>query len=873
MSEEISRDINQIVPLPGMYENYFLDYASYVILERAVTMIEDGCKPVHRRILHSMKEMDDGRYNKVANIIGQTMQYHPHGDASIGDALVGLGQKELLIDCQGNWGDIRTGDSAAAPRYIEARLTKFALDVVFNPDTTIWQNTYDGRKKEPVFLPLKFPLLLSQGTEGIAVGLSTKVLPHNFLEILDACIAHLKNESFLLLPDFLTGGYLDATGYNSGQRGGRVLVRAKINIVNRSLLEIIELPFGTTTDRLIESIIKANDKGQIKIKKITDNTAKDVSITIELMPGISPDQTIDALYRFSDCENSISTSACVIIEDKPVFTSIENILKYNVEQTKRLLQMELQIKLNELLEKWFFTSLEKIFIEQRIYRDIEESETYEDVLIAVRTGLEKYVSTPNFPKPTEKLLAKLPRDITEEDIIKLTEIRIKKISKYSSFETDKELESLQEQIAEVNKNLSNLVGYTIDWFQYLKDKYGKGRERKAVLSQFEAIEATAVVQNNAKLYVNREEGFVGFGMKKDEFVCDCSDIDDIIAFTDQGKMMVTRLSEKTFIGKNIIHVAVWSKNDERTTYNLIYADGPGGKAYAKRFNVTSITRDKEYDLTKGATKPKLHYFSANVNGEAEVVKVVLSPTAKAKIKIFDFDFSTQIIKGRDSQGNTVTKYPVKKVTLLEKGGSTLGSQVLYFEEELSKLNVDGKGRKIGAIDNGDKLMLIYNDGSLELVPFDLSLKLIGKEIAQIVINHENLVISAVHFDGNKGWTMVKRFKLENDATFNRFSFITEHPDSSMLFVTTNENPIVNYDVKVRNNWVTDKINLAEFIDVKGWKAVGNRLSSEKLKNFEEIIPEVIIVPSEINAENASGTLHVGDTIEFDLDDDGQATLF
>lgn len=868
MSEEISRDVNQIIPLSGMYENYFLDYASYVILERAVPMIEDGCKPVHRRILHSMKEMDDGRYNKVANIIGQTMQYHPHGDASIGDALVGMGQKDLLIDCQGNWGDIRTGDSAAAPRYIEARLTKFALDVVFNPDTTTWQTSYDGRKKEPVYLPLKFPLLLSQGTEGIAVGLSTKVLPHNFNELLDACMAYLRNEPFVLYPDFQTGGYADVSNYNSGQRGGRVLSRAKIGIVNRNMLEITELPFGTTTDRLIESILKANDKGQIKIKKITDNTAKDVSITIELMPGISPDQTIDALYRFSDCESSISTSACVIVDDRPVFMEVEDILKVNVDQTKRLLQAELQIKLNELLEKWFFTSLEKIFIEQRIYRDIEEAESFEEVLVIVRKGLEKYVSTPGFPKPAEKLLARLPRDITEDDIVRLTEIRIKKISRYSSFETDRELESLQEEIAKVRNDLEHLTEFTINWFQYLRDKYGKDRQRRTILTEFEAIEAVAVVQNNSKLYVNREEGFVGFGLKKDEFVTDCSDIDDIIVFTDQGKMVVTRLAEKTFVGKNIIHVAVWKKNDERTTYNMIYSDGPGGRAYAKRFNVTSITRDKEYDLTKGASKPRVYYFSANENGEAEVVKVVLSPVAKAKIKIFDFDFSTQLIKGRDSQGNVVTKYPVKKITLAEKGGSTLGAQILFFEEESGKLNVDGKGQRIGTIDNGDKLLIIYQNGSLELTPVDLSLKLSPKEIVQIMKYDPELVISAAHYDGHKGWTMVKRFRIENDTTFNRFTFITDHPDSVLLYATTAKQPIVNYDVKVRNNWVSDTINLAEFIDVKGWKAVGNRLSSEKLRNFET----AAVVQPEAAQNQPANAHNIGDTIEFDIDD-GQASLF
>jgi len=865
MSNEITREPNQIVPLSGMYKDYFLDYASYVILERAVPMIEDGCKPVQRRILHSMKDMDDGRYNKVANIIGNTMQYHPHGDASIGDALVGMGQKDLLIDCQGNWGDIRTGDSAAAPRYIEARLTKFALDVVFNPDTTHWQLSYDGRKKEPIFLPVKFPLLLSQGTEGIAVGLTTKILPHNFNELLDACVAYLKDQPFVLYPDFLTGGYVDVSNYNSGQRGGKVLSRAKINIINRNQLEIVELPFGTTTDRLIESILKANDKGQIKIKKIVDNTAKDVNIAIELMPGISPDQTIDALYRFSDCENSISTMSCIIINDKPIFLPVENILKANVDQTKELLKTELQIKLNELLEKWFFTSLEKIFIEQRIYRDIEEAESFDDVIVIIEKGLQKYVSTPSFQTPTVQLLAKLQRDITQEDIIKLTEIKIKKISKYSSFETDKELESLQEEIAKVKNNLKHLVQFTIDWFLYLKDKYGKGKDRKTIISEFETIEATAVVQNNSKLYVNREEGFIGFGLKKDEFVADCSDIDDIIAFTGEGKMVVTRLSEKTFIGKNIIHVAVWKKNDDRTTYNLVYSDGPGGKCYAKRFNVTAITRDKEYDLTKGAAKPKIHYFSANENGEAEILKVTLSPVAKAKIKVFDFDFGTQLIKGRDSLGNIVTKYPIRKITLLEKGGSTLGAQVLYFDEETGKLNVDNKGTLIGNIDNDDKLLIIYQNGTLELTPIDFSLKLNPKEISLITKYNPELVISAVHFDGSKGWTMVKRFKIETDTVFNKHNFISDNPDSSLLYVTTDENPIVTYNLKIKNNWVDDTLDLGSFIEIKGWKAMGNKLSSEKLKNFEKVEQPKVITQS-------NDKHNIGDTIDFDVET-GQGSLF
>ncbi|HRP83676.1 MAG TPA: DNA gyrase/topoisomerase IV subunit A, partial [Saprospiraceae bacterium] len=724
---------------------------------------------------------------------------------------------------------------------------------------------YDGRKNEPVHLPVKFPLLLSQGTEGIAVGLATKILPHNFNELLDACVAYLRNEPFVLYPDFLTGGFADVSNYNSGNRGGRVLSRAKIEIPNRNMLEITELPFGVTTDRLIESILKANDKGQIKIKKITDNTARDVNISIELMPGISPDQTMDALYRFSDCEVSISTMCCIIHDDKPVFTGVEDVLKANVDQTKQLLKQELQIKLDELTEKWFFTSLEKIFIEQRIYRDIEEAESFEQVISTIRTGLEKYVSTPTHPEPTIKLLAKLPRDINEDDIIRLTEIKIKKISKYSSFETDQALKTLLEEISKVKHDLKHLVEFTIQWFTYLKDKYGKGKERKTILTQFEAIEATAVVQNNSKLYVNREEGFVGFGLKKDEFVSDCSDIDDIIVFTAQGKMMVTRLSEKTFVGTNIIHVAVWKKNDERTTYNMIYSDGPGGKAYAKRFNVTAITRDKEYDLTKGAAKPRLHYFSANENGEAEIVKVTLSQTSKAKIKVFDFDFSTQMIKGRDTQGNIVTKYPVRKITLEEKGGSTLGAQVLYFDEETGKLNVDDKGKKIGSIDNGDKLVIFYSNGSLELVPVDLSLKLNAREILNIAIFNPEMIVNVVHFDGHKGWTMVKRFRIENDSVFNKLTYITDHPESSVLYLTCDSVPIINYDVKVRNNWVSDTLNLAEFIDIKGFKAVGNKLSSEKLRNFSAAPqPEAKSIDNEQH--------NIGDTIEFDIET-GQTSLF
>lgn len=856
MAKDITRDPNEIIPLDGMYENYFLDYASYVILERAVPMIEDGCKPVQRRILYSMKVMDDGRYNKVANIIGHTMQYHPHGDASIGDALVGLGQKDLLIDTQGNWGDYRTGDSAAAPRYIEARLSKFALEVLFNADTTLWQPTYDGRKDEPTWLPVKFPLLLAQGVEGIAVGLATKVLPHNFNELLDACILHLKGKSFKLYPDFPTGGMADVADYNHGQRGGKVIVRSKIEILDRSTLIIRELPFGVTCDKLIDSVIKANDKGQIKIKKITDNTAQNVEIQIDLMPGVSADQTIDALYHFTDCATSISTFACVIVNDKPIFMAVEEILRMNVALTKELLGKELQIKHDELTEKWFNTSLEKIFIEQRIYRDIEDAPSYEMAKELIHAGLIKYVKTPENKKPTVKKLAELHRDITADDIIRLTEIRIKKISKYSSFETDEAIAALLKEIEETLHHINNLTDYTIAWFTHLKIKYGKGKERRTVLSAFEAIEAAAVVQNNSKLYVNRSEGFVGYGLKKDEYIADCSDLDDIIAFTADGKFMVTRLAEKTFVGKNIIHVAVWNKNDDRTTYNLIYADGTNGGAMAKRFNVTSITRDKEYDLTKGTPKSKTLYFSANLNGEAETVKIVLNPNSNARIKIFDFDFSTLLIKGRSSQGNIVTKYPVKKVTLESRGGSTLGAQVLHFDEEAGKLNVDGKGKKIGEIDFDSRLLVIYQDGNLELLPVDMALKLNAKEISTLEIYDPETIISAVYFDGNKGWTVVKRFKIEQENLFNKFCFISDHPESVLLFVTTHPLPEVNYELKVRNNWVSAQVNLATFIDVKGWKSLGNRLSSEKLRHFTLTNPDA-------NKQN-NEEIHVGDTIEINL---------
>jgi topoisomerase-4 subunit A len=669
-----------IITLSGMYKDYFLDYASYVILERAVPAVVDGLKPVQRRILHAMKEMDDGRYHKVANVIGQTMQYHPHGDAAIGGALVNLGQKDLLIDCQGNWGDNRTGDSAAAPRYIEARLTKFALEVAFNAQTTEWQVTYDGRKNEPINLPMKFPLLLSQGAEGIAVGLSTKILPHNFIELIKASIKILEDKTFKIYPDFQNGGSIDVSNYNDGKRGGKVRVRALIEQVDKKTLAVRELPYGVTTANLIDSIIKANEKGKIKIKKVVDNTAKDVEVLIELAPGISPNVTMDALYAFSNCEVSISPNACVIIDDKPHFLSVSEMLITCTENTKLLLKLELEIKKAELEEKWHFASLEKIFIEKRVYREIEECETWEAVIETIDHELQKYIATPkDKASKTDKRLH-LMRDITVEDITRLTEIKIKRISKFNSFKADEIIAKIEEDLELVKHDLAHLTEFAIAYFENLLRKYGKGKERKTKIAAFDTIQATQVVANNAKLYLNRKEGFVGFGLKKDEFISDCSDIDDIIAFRKDGVFKVVRNADKVFIGKDILHAAVWKKGDERTTYNLIYIDAKSGRAMAKRFNVTAITRDKDYDLTKGAKGSKILYFTANPNGESEVVNIQLSQGCKAKKKIFDFDFGEIAIKGRSSQGNIVTKYPVRKITQLEVGKSTLGAQKVWMDE-------------------------------------------------------------------------------------------------------------------------------------------------------------------------------------------------
>ncbi|NRA91825.1 MAG: DNA gyrase/topoisomerase IV subunit A, partial [Psychroserpens sp.] len=705
MNEELD-DINNnnpeenndtITRVTGMYKDWFLDYASYVILERAVPAIEDGFKPVQRRIMHSMKDLDDGRYNKVANIVGHTMQYHPHGDASIADAMVQIGQKDLLIDTQGNWGNILTGDSAAASRYIEARLSKFALDVVYNPKITEWQASYDGRRKEPVNLPVMFPLLLAQGGEGIAVGLSTKILPHNFIELIDASVKHLQGKRFKLVPDFPTAGIADFTNYNDGLRGGKVRVRAKISQHDKNTLVITEIPFGTNTSSLIDSILKANDKGKIKIKKIEDNTAADVEILVHLPSGISPDKTIDALYAFTNCEISISPLGCIIEDNKPLFIGVSEMLRRSTDNTVQLLKSELEIKLGEFEEQWHFASLERIFIENRIYRDIEEEETWEGVISAIDKGLRPHIKH-------------LKRAVTEEDIVRLTEIRIKRISKFDIDKAQQKIDALEEQIAEVKHHLANLIDYAIAYFNRLKKDYGEGRERKTEIRTFADVDATKVVIRNTKLYVNREEGFIGTSLRRDEYVCDCSDIDDIIVFNKEGKMMVTKVGSKTFIGKDIIHVAVFKKKDKRTIYNMMYRDGSKGPTFVKRFAVTSITRDREYDLTNGNKGSKVWYFSANPNGEAEVVTVFLRQVGSIKKLKWDLDFAEILIKGRASKGNLVTKYSVKKIELKEKGVSTLKPRKIWFDDAVQRLNVDGRGELIGEFRGEDRLLIITQSG-------------------------------------------------------------------------------------------------------------------------------------------------------------------
>jgi len=813
--------VETITKVTGMFKEWFLDYASYVILERAVPAINDGLKPVQRRIMHSMKDLDDGRYNKVANIVGHTMQYHPHGDASIADAMVQIGQKELLIDMQGNWGNILTGDRAAASRYIEARLSKFALEVVFNPKTTAWKSSYDGRRKEPIDLPVKFPLLLAQGAEGIAVGLSTKILPHNFIELIDASIKYLKGRSFKIVPDFLTGGIADFTNYNDGKRGGKVRVRAKIAQQDKKTLVITEIPFGTTTTSLIDSILKANEKGKIKIKKIEDNTAANVEILVHLPVGISPDKTIDALYAFTNCESSISPLSCIIESNSPVFIGVSEMLKHSTDLTVDLLKQELEIQLNELEEQWHFSSLERIFIENRIYRDIEEEETWQGVIAAIDKGLQPHIKH-------------LKRAITEDDIVRLTEIRIKKISKFDIDKAKQFIEGLEDKIAVVKGHLADMINFAIDYFKNLKTKYGKGKERKTEIRIFDDIVATKVVMRNTKLYVNREEGFVGTSLRKDEYVTDCADIDNVIVFKADGKMMVVKVASKTFVGKDIIHIAIFKKKDKRTVYNMMYKDGKTGPSYMKRFNVTSVTRDKEYDLTNGNKGSKVLHFTVNPNGEAEVVTINLRNVGSVKKLKWDIDFADLAVKGRGVRGNTITKLPIRKVEFKSAGVSTLKPRKIWFDDAVQRLNVDGRGELLGEFKAEDKLLIATQSGKIKAIKPDVSSHF---EQDMIVLEkwHPKKPISAIYFDGGKEKYYIKRFLIE--TTEKEESFISEHPKSQLEIVLTDFRPMVEI-VFSKRSLEKMEINLEEFISIKGIKAQGNQLTSDKIKqvNLLESLP-------------------------------------
>lgn len=867
MSDELeNQDLNQnfqdesqasgetITKVTGMYRDWFLDYASYVILERAVPAIEDGFKPVQRRIMQSMKDLDDGRYNKVANIVGHTMQYHPHGDASIGDAMVQIGQKDLLIDTQGNWGNILTGDGAAASRYIEARLSKFALEVVFNPKVTHWQASYDGRKKEPINLPVKFPLLLNQGAEGIAVGLSTKVLPHNFNELIDASIKHLQGKSFRILPDFPTGGIMDASDYNDGLRGGRIRTRAKIDQLDKNTLVITEIPFGTNTSSLIDSILRANDKGKIKIRKVEDNTAAEVEILVHLPSNISPDKTIDALYAFTACESSVSPLGCVIEDNKPLFIGVSEMLRRSTDRTVDLLKQELEIQLNELEEQWHFASLERIFIENRIYRNIEEEETWEGVISAIDTGLKPHITH-------------LKREVTREDIIRLTEIRIKRISKFDIDKAQQKIEALEDAIAVVKNHLEHLIDYAIDYFKKLKETYGKGRERKTEIRLFDDIEATKVVIRNTKLYVNRAEGFIGTSLRRDEYVADCSDIDDIIVFTEDGKMMVTKVDAKTFVGKGIIHVAVFKKRDKRTIYNMMYRDGgTKGTTYVKRFAVTSMTRDREYDMTNGKKGSKVLYFTANPNGEAEVVTIYLRQTGSIRNLKFDLDFADQLIKGRNAKGNIVTKYPIRKIELKEKGLSTLKPRKIWFDDTIQRLNVDGRGELLGEFKKDDRLLIVNQDGEVKTVIPDLLLRF---DTNMIVLEKwdPDKPLSAIYWDGERELYYVKRFLIEHPD--REESIITDHPNSYLEKIFTDYRPVAEVIfVKKRGHERQENLIIAleEFISIKGISALGNQLTKDKVLEINAMEP----LPYEKSETKKPEDIHVvveGEEGDFEIENE------
>lgn len=809
--------------LSGMYQNWFLDYASYVILERAVPHINDGLKPVQRRILHSMRRLDDGRYNKVANIVGHTMQFHPHGDASIGDALVQLGQKELLIDCQGNWGNILTGDSAAAPRYIEARLSKFALDTVFNPKTTQWQLSYDGRNREPVTLPVKFPLLLAQGVEGIAVGLSSKILPHNFNELIDASIAYLRGEPFTLYPDFQTGGYIDVSRYNDGERGGSVKIRAKVGKIDNKTLVISEIPYGKTTSAVIDSILKANEKGKIKIKKVDDNTAKNVEILVHLAPSVSSDKTIDALYAFTDCEISLSPNCCVIKDDKPHFLTVSDVLRHSTDRTLDLLRQELLIQKQEQEEALFYASLEKIFIEERIYKDaeFENAKDMDEAVAHIDSRLDPF-------KPS------FIREVTRDDILRLMEIKMGRILKFNSDKSNEFIAQTKREIERINHHLEFIVDYTVDWFTGLKEKYGKNYPRLTEIRNFDTIEATKVVEANEKLYINRQEGFIGYGLKKDEYVCNCSDIDDVIIFYRNGTYKIVRIAEKMFVGKDILYVNVFKRNDVRTIYNVIYRDGKVGYNYIKRFAVTGITRDKEYDLTKGTEGSRILYFSANPNGEAETVKVILKPKARQKLLVFEKNFSDIAIKGRGSQGNILTKADIHKISLKQRGSSTLGGLQVWFDRDILRLNYDGRGEELGEFHSDDQILVVLNNGDFYTTNFDLS-NHYEQNILVIEKYQPGKTWTAIVYDADQKYYYLKRFLLE--ASARKQSFLGENPKNRLMLLTDEAYPRVEVVFGGHDSFREALvIDVDEFTVVRGFKAKGRRVSSYEIASFNELEP-------------------------------------
>lgn len=824
-------ELHKTIQLSGMYKSWFLEYASYVILERAVPEVLDGLKPVQRRILHAMNELDDGRYNKVANIIGHTMKYHPHGDASIGDALVQLGQKDLLIDAQGNWGNILTGDSAAAPRYIEARLSKFAHEVVFNPKTTNWKLSYDGRNKEPVTLPVKFPLLLAQGAEGIAVGLACKILPHNFIELIEASIKILQEKDFELLPDFLTGGLADCSKYNEGLRGGKVRIRARISQLDKKTLVISEIPFGTTTGSLMDSIVAANDKGKIKIRKIDDNTAGTVELLVHLAPGVSPDTTIDALYAFTDCEMAISPNNSVIEGGKPRFSSVKEILRVSTFQTLDLLKLELTIRRQELMENLLYASLEKIFIENRIYHSIEECTSWDDVLVTIDKELEPY-------KPS------FYREIIIDDILRLTEIKIKRISKFNAFKADELMRNLTDEKAQVEHYLDNLTEYAIEYFRNIKRKYGKGKERRTELRSFDTIEAVMVAAANVKLYVNKVEGFAGTSLKKDEFVCDCSDIDDIIVFREDGTFIITKVAEKSFVGEHVVHIDIFRKNDERTVYNMVYQDGKTGASFIKRFSVLGTNRDKVYSLTKGTPGTKVLYFSANPNGEAEIIRVNLKPKTKIKRLTFDFNFGDIAIKGRSSFGNLITKHPVKKISLAEAGVSTLRAREIWFDESIKRLNTEGRGKYLGAFVGDDKILTIMQSGQYKLTNFDLGSHF-DEDLLIIEKFKPQKPVTAVYYHGEKKFYYLKRFFAE--LSDKKTDFLNEEGVSKLIQVSTDWLPVfkIVFDEKLNNRVIDDEVlEASTFIEIKGYKAKGKRLTTYGVRKIEMLDPIPYEVPGE-----------------------------